>query len=145
MVFRYTRLKILFISHNSLFLYQPLVDSPGSSGEIGWNTVISDKRILFFLNDQYTEQFQLLDQYTKFQLVHKQQKKKTKSSSNLHSHLSTHTPTHICRQATDILHANLSWKHKGQDLTGERLSPINGEKTDFAVMNWHRNKPFAVM
>lgn len=124
------------IPHQSQFLVLvPLVDSPGSRGEIGWNNAISDKRTFFFLNDQYIEQ----------QIpISTQAKNKPKSLSNLHSHLSTHPPTHT-RQNIDILHANLSCTPKGQILTEERLSPINGEKTDLVVMNWHRKKPFAVM
>lgn len=94
------------------------------------------KRIIFFLNDQYIEQHIPIST---------QSKNKTKSLSDLHSHLSTHPPTHIPRQNIDTLHISLSWKPKGQDLTGERLSSINEEKTDFVVMNWHRNKPFPVM
>lgn len=124
-MFHCTRPKIFFNSHN--FLFQPLVDSPGSRGEIGWNNFISDKKDHFF-----SLMTNILN--SKFQLVH-ETKNKPKSPSELHSHLSTHLSTHTPRQNTDALHISLSWKPKGQDLTGERLSSISGEKTDFVV--WH--------
>lgn len=134
MVFHYTRLKIFLISHNFLFLY--LLWTLLDQGErLDGIMQFQTKGHFFFLNDQYIEQ----------QIpISTQAKNKPKSLSNLHSHLSTHPPTHT-RQNIDILHANLSCTPKGQVLTEERLSPINGEKTDLVVMNWHRKKPFAVM